>query len=226
MAGFNISSFFNSSKSGGFGSINFSDYSLIRSGSYKKLMKSYYTPPKETTPKEDKTTKKKTTEFVDRTGLSKLKLETDGLKTAVENFNKEDLWSQEDREYDKDKIVSAVKKFASEYNDVLAQSSKASQKDIIQQTGYMTSMTKTMSGSLSKVGVKVGADGKLSVDEEALKKADEKAVKALFSGGFSYASQIANSASAIGRAAVRGSSLYSSSGTISNTRSSMFNKWI
>lgn len=34
MAGFNISSFFNNSK-GDFGSINFSDYSLIRSGSYQ-----------------------------------------------------------------------------------------------------------------------------------------------------------------------------------------------
>lgn len=88
MAGFNISSFFNNSK-GGFGSINFSDYSLIRSGSYKKLMKSYYSQQKETTPKADKTTKKKTTEVKDTTGLSKMKSEADGLKAATEAFNKE-----------------------------------------------------------------------------------------------------------------------------------------
>ena len=90
MAGFNISSFFNNSK-GGFGSINFSDYSLIRSGSYKKLMKSYYSQQKETTPKADKTTKKKTTEVKDTTGLSKMKSEADGLKAATEAFNKDDL---------------------------------------------------------------------------------------------------------------------------------------
>ena len=225
MAGFNISSFFNNSK-GGFGSINFSDYSLIKSGSYKKLMKSYYSQQKETTPKADKTTKKKTTEVKDTTGLSKMKSEADGLKAATEAFNKDDLWKQKDGAYDQDKVVSAVKKFASEYNDVLTQSSKVSSKDVTQQTGYMMSMTKTMSGSLSKVGVTVGADGKLSVDEEALKKADAKDVKALFSGSHSYVSQITNNASAIGSAAVRSSSMYSGNGTISSSLSGLFDKWI
>lgn len=226
MAGFNISSFFNNSKSGGFGSINFSDYSLIKSGSYKKLMKSYYSQQKETTPKADKTTKKKTTEVKDTTGLSKMKSEADGLKTATEAFNNDELWKQKDGEYDQDKVASAVKKFASEYNDVLTQSSKVNSKDVTQQTGYMMSMTKTMSGSLSKIGVTVGADGKLSVDEDALKKADAKDVKALFSGNHSYVSQITNNASAIGSAAVRSSSMYSSNGTLSSSISNMFDKWI
>ena len=216
MAGFNISSFFNNSK-GGFGSINFSDYSLIRSGSYKKLMKSYYSQQKETTPKADKTTKKKTTEVKDTTGLSKMKSEADGLKAATEAFNKDDLWKQKDGAYDQDKVASAVKKFASKYNDVLTQSSKVSSKDVTQQT---------MSGSLSKVGVTVGADGKLSVDEDALKKADAKDVKALFSGNHSYVSQITNNASAIGSAAVRSSSMYSSNGTLSSSLSGLFDKWI
>ena len=74
--------------------------------------------------------------------------------------------------------------------------------------------------------MKCGADVRLSVDEEALKKADAKDVKALFSGNHSYASQIANNASAIGSAAVRSSSMYSSNGTLSSSLSGLFDKWI
>lgn len=226
MAGFNISSFFNNSKSNGFGSINFSDYALIKSGSYKKLMKSYYSQQKEATKKTDKTTKKKTNEATDTTGLSKMKSEADGLKKAAEAFHQDELWKQKNGKYDMDKLASVVKTFANEYNDVLNQNSKVSSKDVSQQIGFMTSLSKTMSGSLSKVGVTIGADGKMFVDEEALKKADAKNVKSLFSGSYSYASQIAQKASAISSAAVRSASMYSSNGTLSSTLSSLFNKWV
>lgn len=231
MMNFDFSSIFGGSK-GGMGGFNFGDYSLIRSGSYKKMMKSYYSQVEEPskqkskTEKADKAEKKKKLDSIDNTGLSKMKSEADDLKVATEAFSKDDLWQQKEGEYDKDKIASAVKKIANEYNDVLNQSSKVSSKDVAQQTGFMKSMTKTMSGSLSKVGVTVGADGKLTVDEESLKKADMKDVKALFSGAHSYASQIANNASAIGSAAVRSSSMYSSDGTMSSSINNMFNKWI
>lgn len=224
MAGFNFSSFFGNSNSNGFGSINFADYSLIKSGSYKKLMKSYYSPAKEEkVSKNDKTTKKKDTKDTDTTGLTKMKSEADELKKTTESFDKDVFKAGSE---DKDKLVSTVKKFASEYNDVLTQSSKVTSKDVVVQTGYMISMTKTMSNSLSKVGVAVAADGKLSVDEDTLKNADTKDVKALFSGSYSYVSQIEQKASAISSAAFRSSSMYSSDGELSSTMSGMFNKWI
>mgnify|MGYP003301261977 CR=1 FL=1 len=90
MAGFNISSFFGGSGSSGFGSINFSDYAMIKSGSYKKLMKSYYSQQKESTPKADKTTKKNVTDVKDTSGLTKMKSEADGLKAATDALNKDD----------------------------------------------------------------------------------------------------------------------------------------
>ena len=227
MANFNFSSFFNNSKSNGLGSINFSDYALIKSGSYKKLMKSYYAQQKETSTAENsKTTKKKTENSVDTTGLSKMKSEANELKTAAEAVQSEGLWKQKNGEYDMDKIVSTVKSFANQYNDVLSQSAKVSSKDVSQQTGYMTSLSKTLSGSLSKVGVEIGADGKMSVDEEILKKSDVKNVKSLFSGSHSYASQVAQKASAIASAALRSSSMYSSNGTLSSTLSSLYNERI
>lgn len=216
---FNFSTFFGNSGNSGLGSINFNDLALIRRGSYKKLMKSYYSKDKETTKndKDDKTNKK--TEFTDATGLTNMKKEADGLKNATETLNNNELWKQKNGEYDMDKIVSAVKTFVNEYNDVLNQNAKVSYKDVSQHTSYMTSLTKTLSGSLSKVGVTIGTDGKMSVDEETLKKADIKHVKELFSGTVSYVSQVGQKASAISSAALRNASL-------SGSLSGMFDRLI
>ena len=91
-----------------FGGINLSDYSLIKRGGYKKLMKSYYDEQSgKTTHKNNVTTNKKE-QAIDKTGLTQMKKESDGLKSAVEAFNKDDLWKQTNGEYDMEKITGAV----------------------------------------------------------------------------------------------------------------------
>lgn len=226
---FNISSLFSNLGSGNaFGSFNFSDYASIKNGSYGKLVKSYYAEQKKT-PGNDKTTTTKPTkkeETVDKTGLSQMKKEAEGLKSAAEALNKEDLWKQTDGKYDMDKIVGAVKTFANEYNDTVTQASKVNSKDVAQDVRYMSSMTNTMSKALSKIGVTVGTDGKLSVNEDEMKKANVSSIKSLFSGAVSYGSQIADRASEISRDTVMNSSIYGSNGTLSSSLSNMFNKWI
>lgn len=230
MAGFNISSLFGGLGSGNslLGSFNFSDYNSIRSGAYKKLIKSYYSEQRETSSSgNDKIQKRPQSNTLakDTTGITKMKKESDDLKTSVADLGKDELWDKTSDEYDVGKIVSAVKNFASEYNDVLDQSSKVSTREVAQQTAFMTSLTNTMSKYLSKVGVTIGSDGKMSVDEETLKKADMNSVKSLFSGNFSYASQVAAKAAAITSAANRSTSLYSGNGTYSNPISNMYNFW-
>lgn len=226
---FNISSLFSGLNSNSvMGSFNFGDYNQIKNGSYKKLVKSYYTEQNKDTTSKDKTTNKTKIDnkMKDTTGLSQMKKEADGLKTAVDAFNSEDLWKETDGKADMNKIADAVKNFAKEYNDVVDQAGKVNSTDISKSTGYMKSMTSTMSKSLAKIGVTVGTDGKLSVDEEALKKAKTSNIKSLFSGATSYGAQTANRASEISREAVRNSSFYSSNGTSSSSLNNMFNKWI
>lgn len=230
---FNISSMF-----GGFGSnnslgsFNFSDYASIKNGSYGKLMKSYYAEQKKSTraEKTDKDTSSKINRkkeaAIDKTGLTQMKKEADRLKTAAEALNEDALWKQTDGKYDMDKIVSAVKTFANEYNDTLNQAAKVNSKDIAQDVRYMNSMTNTMSKALSKIGVTVGTDGKLSVNEDELKKANVTSIKSLFAGSVSYGSQISDRASEIARDTVMNSSVYGSNGTLSSSLSNMFNKWI
>lgn len=227
---FNISSMF-----GGFGSnsslgsFNFSDYASIKKGSYGKLMKSYYAEQKKTARAEKSTSSKvniKKEAAIDKTGLTQMKKEADGLKTAAEVLNEDALWKQSDGKHDMDKIVSAVKTFVKEYNDTLNQATKVNSKDIAQDVRYMNSMTNTMSKALSKIGIAVGTDGKLSVNEDELKKASVTSIKSLFAGSASYGSQISDRASEIARDTVMNSSVYGSNGTLSSSLSNMFNKWI
>lgn len=209
-----------------FGGINLSDYSLIKRGGYKKLMKSYYDEQSgKTTHKNNVTTNKKE-QAVDKTGLTQMKKESDGLKSAVEAFNKDDLWKQTNGEYDMEKITGAVKSFVNEYNDVINQSSKVNSKEISQTMRYMSSMTNTMSKALSKIGVEVGVDGKLSINEDTLKKANVTSIKSMFTGAGSYGAQIEAKASEVSRATIMNSSMYSSNATLSSGLNGMYDKWI
>lgn len=226
---FNISSLFSNLGSGSaFGSFNLSDYASIKNGSYGKLMKSYYTEQKQTSVTDktpaSKTEKKDTT--VDKTGLTQMKKDADTLKSAAEALDKDDIWKQTNGSYDMDKIADAVKSFANKYNDTVVQASKVNSKDIAQDVRYMSSMTSTMSKSLSKIGVTVGTDGKLSVNEDELKKSNVSSIKTLFSGAVSYGSQIADRAGEISKDAVMNSSIYGSNGTLSSSLSNIYNQWI
>ena len=228
MAYFDISAFFGNTKTNHMNSFNFSDYSAIKNGSYGKLLKSYYASVKKdsTVSKNDKETNKNPLINTDSTGLSKMKKEADALKTAAETLTRAELWKQEQGEYNKDKIFAAVKDFANRYNATLSQSDKVSSRDIAQTVGYMTNMTNTMSKALSAVGIQVEANGKLTVKEEELQKADMGKLKTLFKGVSSYGAQIENKAGEISRDAVMNSSIYGSNGTVNSSLSGLFNKWI
>lgn len=231
MAFFDINAFFsNQGGKSSFNYINFSDYKMIQSGSYKKLMKSYYAKQSNDTSSSKKTTNKANNKIdstsKDLSGLSKTKLVADSLKKSADNLSGGNLFAQSNGVYDTDKITSAIKAFTQDYNSTIEQSSKLSSQDVQRQIDFMKSLTNTMSSALSKVGISQSLDGKLSFDADSLSKADMKAVKSLFQGSHSYASQIADKASAISSAALRNSSFYSNNGSPSSSMSSMFNDWV
>lgn len=218
-SGMNNSSYMYGGSSSGF---NLSDYSLIKSGSYKKLMKAYYNQDSKLS-KTDKSNTivnnvNKVTEAVDKTGLTKMKAESDGLKKSAQALNSSEMWSADT---DKTKVTDAVKSFASNYNKVLDQASKVNTSGVSNNTKWMTSMTSTMSKALEKIGVKVGADSKLTVDEETLNKADTNSIKSLFNGDYSYGGQIATKANAIANS-VSSLGTYNSNAAYNNSLLSMF----
>lgn len=222
--GYDISSLFGSTSSNSAGnifeSINLSDYASLKNGSYGKLIKAYYADESGTSSSKTNTTNK--TDATDNTGLSQMKKDADSLKSAAEALGKDDMWKKTAGEYDMDVIASAVKTFVNEYNDTLTQADKVSSKDVSQDVSYMKSLTTTMSKSLSKIGITVGVDGKMTLNEDTLKEANASNIKSLFTGTVSYGSQIADKASAISKDAVMNSSLYGSNGLLSSSLSSLF----
>lgn len=228
MANFNlnISTLFSSLNTNNtFSAFNFNDYRAIKNGSYGKLMKSYYAQEKSDTVKPDKNSSSvnKKNALTDTTGMTKMKKEADGLKSATEALGKAELWEQTAGQYEVDKIVGAVKDFAKEYNEVLDQASKVTgNTNMNSSLGYMKSMTSTMTKSLANIGISVDLTGKMSVNEETLKNAKMNDVKSLFSGAASYGRQIGKDAVSISSAMVMGSSIYNSSGIATSALSGMF----
>ncbi len=235
---FDITSMLGTSNSGSTGStgFNFSDYAAIKNGSYGKLVKSYYqgttkdveaakvaSSYNKTNPKT--TAKKDAAEDTDKTGLSQIRKDADQLKTSTETLGKEDLWKKTAGKEDTDAIASAVKDFANDYNKVIDQASKVNSKEISQDVKFMKGMTDTFSKVLGKIGITVGEDGKMSVDEEALKKADTATIKSLFEGNGTYGSQIADKAANVAKDADMNASIYGVDGTTTSALSSMFNQY-
>jgi len=202
--------------------IDLGEYAAIKNGSYRKLVKSYYSSDEKSASKTGASSVLKTSD--DTKALKSMKTEADSLQTAVSELMGDDTWKKTDGSLDTDKVEKAVKNFVNSYNSVLDQADKVSNSDVTQQTNWMSSMTSTMSNALSKVGISVAADGKLSVDTDKLANADEKNLTSLFKGKNSYASQIQTKAGAIGSAAVRNTSLYTNGGTLANSYLNTYNQ--
>lgn len=226
---FNISSLLGSNNN----SSLYGDFASRKNGSYRKLLKTYYSDQKKLANEIKKTKDELNSQKTDKTktekvnpGFNAIKKEVDGLNEAAINLSKEDLWKSKDGNYDIDKISDAIKKFANEYNDLVDQSKNVSSKDITQSTNYMKSLTNAVSKALAKVGVSVDKAGKLSVDEDTLKKADVKTIKSIFGGQSSYGSSIALRAKEISKASIVDLGMYSKNGYLPDASTSMFNKWI
>ncbi len=87
----------------------------------------------------------------------------------------------------------------------------------------MVNSTKAYSRTLKRIGISVGSDNRMSIDEDKLKASSPLTMKSLFSGSYSLANRIADKASYIHRAATLNSlnlPTYNSKGT----RTDYYNK--
>ncbi|MCI7767429.1 MAG: hypothetical protein MSJ26_05525 [Oscillospiraceae bacterium] len=103
---------------------------------------------------------------------------------------------------DKDTLVKKVTAFAESYNSAIDAMGKSDSVDALRSGLSMTNAVKTYSGAFSRMGIKVGSDNKLTVNEETLRAADDKAVSSMIRSSYSPVSRIADKAEAISKAAV------------------------
>lgn len=226
MSGMDYSSFLsNGSSSAGtmnFG-VNLADYASIRNGSYGKLMKATYAQQK----KEEKASEAKDT----KQDLTALKSAGDALKSSAEALTDRKLWEKktiktkdketgetvEKEDYDREAINSAIKKFVEDYNAMIDKASESDTKGVLRGATRMIDSTETVSKLLGQVGIKIGADNKLSIDDEKFSEASIGTLKTLFEGSGSYADQISQKASAVSRSAKQATDTYTSEGKYTNS---------
>lgn len=189
------SSFFDTmlgnSQTGGTSSLSSSlgDLRMIQSGAYKKALKAYYA--KQSTADKNNT---KTESGKEDTGtaLSSLKSSSGKLSEAASVLKNVDF----DKEVSDD-TVKKVKDFVSGYNSTISSTKNMNSYSILQTAVWMKNQTASSETLLNKVGITVGDDNTLSVDEEKLKKADSADLKALFGSSSSYSDRIQIQASSL-----------------------------
>ncbi|MDE7430794.1 MAG: hypothetical protein K2N34_02600 [Lachnospiraceae bacterium] len=205
------SNLFQSFTSGGTGSLNyFSDYASIKSGSYAKLLKAYYSTGKDSGTATSSKKSSTTSNVLDRileerrnpkvskdvqeansnltTGLSSLKNSVSTLQNDKTYTNTENGKSATD------KVVSAIKAYVSDYNNVV---NSAKRSTLSSKTAYVANMmhsTTANADKLSEIGITVNSNGTLQLNEGKLKAADISKVQELFSNEdiMSYGSMISS----------------------------------
>ena len=217
---------------GGMSSIysNLAQYASVRSGAYAKAAKAYYAKVATSDTKAVNSSDRSEAgnSIIGRqitladTALSSVKAKASELNDSAKKLTgtgKDSLFSKDG--YDRDTVYKAVSDFVGKYNDTISSVQDTDNVAVNSAANSMTRMTGVMRNSLSEVGILVGTDGRLSVDEEAFKSADESKVKNLFNGNSSYAGVVSDSASQIAsqasnRLANTGGSFYGSSGSYYN----------
>lgn len=220
----NYSFLFNNSKSNNLiNSMNYSDMALIRNGAYSKLVKAQYSKNKVNNKTDNSINDKINTMGTNGLIDTKVKSSVESLQSKVSDLSIKDIWDKKDGEYDIDKITKSIKDFISSYNDVISSVDASNNTSVKQSARWMKSLTNTMNTSLKRVGINLDSDNKLSVDDEKIKTADIKELKALFSGDFSYANQIADKAKNVQSTMLKYYNTYTNLGTYFNMSGSWFN---
>lgn len=189
-----------SSSSNGLFGVNLVDYASIRNGSYRKLVTAHYKNIEE---EEGKSSSSSASGVKDsKQTLTSISDAAAELKDAASNVRSLFKTTQTGRgysqvDYDTDEMYSAVKDFVKSYNSLIDSAANAETTSILKTAKNMTTYTAANKKALESVGITVGSDNKLSIDEDKFKEASKSRVQSLFQSTGGYAYQVSAKASNI-----------------------------
>lgn len=171
------------------------DYYSIQNGSYLKMAKKYYAKKAST----DSSSKTDSTTTVDKDKLDAIN-KLSGTSTSASGSKKTETMKLADKavnsvgdmldskmyEYDREAILKGLKNFVSDYNSVVRSTAKSDNSSTVAAAEKMTNQTAIYGSVLEKIGVTIGKDNTLTLDEDAFTKADITDVKSLFTGSVSF----------------------------------------
>ena len=171
-----------------FSGLDYSTLSSIHNGSYKKLLNAYY----------NKTGNKDAVSSITAGKTDVKKTDTNAVSTRnnasnvsedIDTLNKSDLWKQKEikaedgsktKEYDKDAIYKAVSSYVKDYNLLVDSAGNSESSSVLRTASSMVNYTKANKSVLASMGISIGADNKLSIDEKTFKGSSMAAVKSAF----------------------------------------------
>ncbi len=198
---------------GGSGSSNFlADYASIKSGSYGRLMKAYYGAGQSSS-SVSSGSKAKTNNVLEqileerrnpkvsedvKEANSNLTAGIPTLKNTVSALQNENTYKDTQGQNGQsgqnatDKVVSAMKNFVSQYNEVV---NAAKQSTLSNKTAYIANVMKTTKANadqLAEIGVTINSNGTLQFNEGKMKAAGISKVQEMFSSkdSMSYGSTV------------------------------------
>ena len=187
-----------------FNSIDLSEYNSIKTGTYGKLLKSYYAQMDDDSSKEVKDTdnKKKTTASEDSASkkLTEVSTNASSLADSAEKLITKGSNSLF-RNKEVDSIYNAVNDFADKYNSFLKSMKNSDSDKVEKEISGLTNLVSGYKNSLQEVGISIQDDNTFSVDEQAFKASDMDKVKNLFNGNTSFTYVVSTKASIIGTTA-------------------------
>lgn len=206
---FNFGGGFSSGSGSSFWS-SLSDYASIRSGSYKKLMKSYYGTGSNSSSVSSTGKNKSSNNILDKIQEEKrnpkasksVQAANSNLTAALPNLqnsiftlqNKKTYTDTDNGQKAADKVSSAVKSFVKDYNSVVTAAKGSTLTNKTSYVSNMMSKTAANADKLAEIGIKVNAKGTLDIDEDKLKNADISKVQEMFSSDdlMSYGSSLSS----------------------------------
>ena len=201
----------NSSSSSGndsFG-INLADYASIKNGSYRKLLAANYAKTQEEEGTSSSTSGVKDTKQT-LTSISDAASDLKDSISAVSSLFKteKDESGRNVVNYDEDKMYKALKDFVNSYNSLLDSTGNAETTTLLRTATSLVSYTKANEKALESIGITIGSDNKLSINEDKFKEASKASVQSLFqsTGGYAYqidakASNLINNADSLAKKA-------------------------
>ena len=154
------------------------EFNSIRSGSYGKLLSAYYKKMNGG----DSATEAIQKETANRQLVGG---NASSLKSAAKTLSKMDFTkaSEEDS-------LKAIKSFVSSYNSVIDTADDVNSKSILRNAVWMTNITSKSAGLLNELGISVGKDNKLTLDETKWANANTSTKTALFNGRQGFAEKM------------------------------------
>lgn len=227
--------------------IDFSMYNSIKTGSYGKLVKAYYTKDLDSTNtfgvQADKFKDKVSAVDVSKQKLNAAEVKNDSkqLSETAALLRKDSLWKKEtikdengvsSQKYDTDKIYKAAKQFVDDYNSVIESAGESQDNKVLKSAANIVEATKLNEKSLNNIGITINKDNTLKIDEEKFKDASMVSAKNLFSGTGSFGQTIQMDSTRIYSSAVsqlanlESGTMYSYTGSYYYVSGSTYNKYL